>query len=79
MRFAELRIMSTAQQFKDDEEQQISRGGKGTALWTIGLAVFFVAGGIAVAASLRHHVSPPARPGTTEGETRSGEVKPPSP
>lgn len=71
--------MSRKQHFKDDEEREISRGGKGTALWIAGLAVFFVVGGIAVAASLRQHVSPPARPGTTPGTTQSGEVKPPSP
>ena len=71
--------MTSAHHLKDSEERQISRGGKGTALWIIGLTVFFVAGGIAVATSLRQYVSPPARPGTTTATTPSGEVKPPSP
>ena len=65
--------------FKDAEEKEISRGGRSTALWIMGLAVFVVAGGIALAVSLRDVVSPPQRPGTTSATTMSGETKPPSP
>ena len=71
--------MAQEPQFKDAEEREISRGGKSTALWTIGLAVVLIAGGTALALQLRRTVSPPARPGTTSGETRDGEVKPASP
>jgi hypothetical protein len=65
--------------FKDAEEREISRGGKATAFWTIGLAVALMAGGVALAIGLRQHVSPPARPGTTSATTTAGETKPPSP
>ena len=71
--------MATQPHFKDDEERDISRGGKATAIWTMALALFFIAGGIALAVGLRHFVSPPNRPGTTSGTTTAGEVKPPSP
>jgi hypothetical protein len=71
--------MSINGQFKDDEEREISRGGKSTAIWTMGLAVVMIAGGVAAALGLRHYVSPPARPGTTNGTTSAGEQKPPSP
>ena len=71
--------MATQPHFKDDEEREISRGGKATAIWTMSLALFVIAGGIAMAVGLRHFVSPPNRPGTTSGTTPSGEVKPPSP
>lgn len=71
--------MATDHQFKNDEERDISRGGKSTALWTMGLAVVLIAGGVAAAVGLRHYVSPPQRPGTTNGTTSAGETKPPSP
>jgi hypothetical protein len=71
--------MATEARFKDAEEREISRGGKATAFWTLGLAVALVAGGIALALGLRHTLSPPARPGTTSATSSAGEVKPPSP
>jgi hypothetical protein len=72
--------MANQPRFKDDEERQISRGGKATAIWTMTLALFMVAGGIALAVLIRENaVSPPARPGTTSATTPAGEVKPPSP
>ena len=71
--------MANEKGFKDSEEREISRGGKGTALWTIGLAIALIAGGVALAMGLRDHVSPPARPGTTSATSTAGESKPPSP
>ena len=71
--------MSKERVFKDDEEREISRGGKSTAFWTLGLAIALTAGGVALAMGLRQHVSPPARPGTTSATSTAGEVKPPSP
>ncbi|MES1183644.1 MAG: hypothetical protein ABUL60_07495 [Myxococcales bacterium] len=66
-------------EFKNAEEREISRGGKATAIWTMSIALFVIAGGIALAMQLRQYVSPPARPGTTSATTTAGEVKPPSP
>lgn len=66
-------------EFKNAEEREISRGGKATAIWTMSIALFVIAGGIALAIELRQYVSPPARPGTTSATTTAGEVKPPSP
>jgi hypothetical protein len=66
-------------EFKSSEEREISRGGKATAIWTMSIALFVIAGGIALAMEVRQHVSPPARPGTTSATTTAGEVKPPSP
>jgi hypothetical protein len=72
--------MAHQRAFKDDEEKQIARGGKGTAIWIMSLTLFVVAGGVALTMLIRQEVvSPPARPGTTEGKTPAGEVKPPSP
>lgn len=71
--------MAKAPQFKDDEEREISRGGKATAIWTMSIALFVIAGGIALAVGIRRVVHPPMRPGTTNGVTSSGETKPPSP
>ena len=65
--------------FKDDEERQIARGGKATAIWTLGIAVVVIAGGLVLAIGLRQYVHPPARPGTTSGTTTANETKPPSP
>lgn len=79
MRLARLPFMATEARFKDAEEREISRGGKATAFWTIGLAVALVAGGIALAFGLRQHVSPPSRPGTTSATSSAGEAQPPSP
>lgn len=69
----------TEPQFKDDEEREISRGGKNTALFTLGVAAVVIVGGVALAAGIRQYVSPPERPGTTSGTTTAGEQKPPSP
>lgn len=69
----------TEPHFKDDEERQIARGGKATAVWTVGLALFVISGGLVLAIALRQYVHPPARPGTTSGTTTAGETKPPSP
>jgi len=66
-------------EFKNAEEREISRGGKATAIWTMSIALFVIAGGIALAMELRQYVSPPARPGTTSATTTAGESKPPSP
>ena len=55
--------------FKDDEEREIARGGKATAVWTVGLALVVIAGGLIAAIALRQYVHPPARPGTTSGTT----------
>jgi hypothetical protein len=71
--------MATQPTFKDDEEREISRGGKTTAIWTMSLALFVIAGGVVLAVLMRPHVSPPARPGTTSATTTAGEAKPPSP
>gem|GEM_PF-5772008 len=71
--------MAKAPHFKDAEEREISRGGKSTAIWTMALAVFVIAGGLALAMQLRKVVSPPARPGTTSATTTAGAEKPPSP
>ncbi|HYQ25843.1 MAG TPA: hypothetical protein VER04_01450 [Polyangiaceae bacterium] len=71
--------MATQPHFKDDEEREISRGGKATAIWTMSIALFVIAGGLLAAVEIRQFVSPPARPGTTNGTTPSGESKPPSP
>jgi hypothetical protein len=71
--------MATQASFRSDEEREISRGGKATAIWTMSLALFVVAGGVALSIVMREHVSPPARPGTTSATTTADEVKPPSP
>jgi hypothetical protein len=78
-RIAGLPAMATQPSFKDDEEREISRGGKATAIWTMSLALFVIAGGVALAILMRPHVSPPTRPGTTSATTTAGESKPPSP
>jgi hypothetical protein len=71
--------MATEPKFKDAEEREIARGGRATAIWTMSIALFVIAGGLALAIQLRHFVSPPARPGTTSATTTAGETKPPSP
>lgn len=71
--------MPNEPQFKNDEEREIARGGKNTAIWTMAIAVVVIAGGVALAMQLRKVVSPPARPGTTSATTTAGEVKPASP
>jgi hypothetical protein len=71
--------MATHASFHSDEEREISRGGKATAIWTMSLALFVIAGGVALAIVMREHAPPPARPGTTSATTTAGEVKPPSP
>ncbi len=71
--------MASKAEFKNEEEREISRGGKSTAIWTMSIAVFVIAGGIALAMQLQKVVSPPARPGTTSATTTAGEVKPSSP
>ena len=76
---AAVRGVAKEPHFKDDEEREISRGGKATAIWTMALALFVIAGGLALAMELRKVVSPPARPGTTSATTTAGEQKPPSP
>jgi hypothetical protein len=65
--------------FKDDEEREISRGGKATAIWTMAIALFVIVGGLVLALQLQKVVSPPARPGTTSATTTAGQEKPPSP
>ena len=72
-------MATTEPQFRSDEERAISRGGKNAAIWIMSLALFVIAGGVALAMALRDHVSPPARPGTTSATTPAGETKPPSP
>jgi hypothetical protein len=72
--------MTQEPHFRDDEERQISRGGKRTAIWLMSAAVVVIAGGVALAMLIRDNVvSPPSRPGTTSATTPAGEVKPPSP
>lgn len=71
--------MTASAHFKNDEEREISRGGKGTAIWTLSIGLFVIAGGIALATLIKGYVSPPARPGTTSATTTAGETKPPSP
>jgi hypothetical protein len=71
--------MAKAPHFKDSEEREISRGGKATALWAVGLAIAVVAGGVSLAVGLRRHVSPPQRPGTTSATSTTDQAKPPSP
>jgi hypothetical protein len=66
-------------QFRDDEERAISRGGKATALWSMGLALFVIAGGTALAIMMRDNAPPPTRPGMTSATTTAGETKAPSP
>jgi hypothetical protein len=76
---ARLRAVAKEPHFKDAEEREISRGGKATAIWTMAIAVFIIAGGLVLALELRKVVSPPARPGTTSATTTAGNEKPPSP
>lgn len=71
--------MAHEPRFENAEERDISRGGKATAAWTVGLMIALVAGGVALAIGLRHHVSPPARPGTTSASANGGPPQPPSP
>jgi hypothetical protein len=71
--------MASEPKFRDDEEREISRGGKTTAIWTMSIALFVIASGIALAMELQKYVSPPARPGTTSATSTAGETKPPSP
>jgi len=71
--------MTRADQVKNDEERELSRGGKGTAIAVLTLTVVTLAGGLALAMVLRRHVSPPPRPGSTSATTSAGVVKPPSP
>jgi hypothetical protein len=71
--------MASNAQFRDDEEREISRGGKATAIWTMSLALFVIAGGTALAIVMREHAPPPTRPGTTSATTTAGETKAPSP
>lgn len=72
-------LMAKIDGFKDDEEREISRGGKSTALWTLGLTIALIAGGVSLAIGLRKHAPPPERPGTTSATNTAGEAKPPSP
>jgi hypothetical protein len=65
--------------FKDAEEREISRGGKATAIWITAIALFVIIGGLVLALELKKVVSPPARPGTTNGTTTAGQKQPPSP
>jgi len=71
--------MSHDGKLDSSEERDISRGGKTTALWTLGIAIAVIGGGVALAVGLQRHVSPPERPGTTSATTPTGETKPPSP
>jgi hypothetical protein len=71
--------MASTPHFKDDEEREISRGGKATAIWIMSLALFVIAGGLALSLALRQVVSPPARPGTTSATTTASQSQPPSP
>jgi hypothetical protein len=71
--------MANEPHLQTKEEREISRGGKSTAIWTMSLALFVIAGGVALAIVMRPHVSPPARPGTTSATTTAGEAAPPSP
>ena len=71
--------MATRPHFKDDEEREIARGGKATAIWTMAIALFVIASGLLLAVELRHIISPPARPGTTNAVTTNGEHPAPSP
>jgi hypothetical protein len=71
--------MASEPAFKDAEEREISRGGKATAFWIMGIALVVIVGGIALALKLQQYVSPPARPGTTSATTTADQVKPPSP
>jgi hypothetical protein len=79
MQVAKRSGMANVSGFKDKEEREISRGGKGTALWTLGLAVVLIAGGVMLAIGLRRHAPPPQRPGTTSATNTAGEAMPPSP
>lgn len=65
--------------FKNDEEREISRGGRATAIWILCIGLFMISFGILGASLIREHVSPPARPGTTPGITSAGERQAPSP
>jgi hypothetical protein len=65
--------------FRDDEERELSRGGKGTAIVTWTLAAVVIAGGVTVAMALRRESPPPVRPGTTSATTTAGETEPPGP
>jgi hypothetical protein len=71
--------MANAPEFRDDEEREISRGGRGTAIVTWTLAAVAIAVGFSVAMALRHQSPPPARPGTTGGTTTASATEPPSP
>jgi hypothetical protein len=71
--------MASTPRFKDAEEREISRGGKATAIWTMSLALFVIAGGLALSLAIRQVVQPPARPGTTSATSTAGQSVPPSP
>jgi hypothetical protein len=66
----------------DDKERELARGGKATAIWTLSLALFVVAGAIALAVGLRSVVSPPTRPGAARDAAvpaSTSQSAPPSP
>jgi hypothetical protein len=63
----------------DPVERELSRGGKNTAIFTWIVAVMVISIGTVLALALRHYWYPPARPGSTNGVTTSGAVKPGSP
>lgn len=71
--------MATNARFRDDEEREISRGGKSTAIWIMSIALIVMAGGAALAVVMRQDAPAPMRPGQTSATTTAGEVKPPSP
>ncbi len=73
------RVMANVPGPRDSEEHEISRGGKATALWTLGLAIALIAGGVSLAVALRRHAPPPERPGTTSATNTANQVQPPSP
>src|ERR1041384_4024600 len=67
----------TEPHFKDDEEREISRGGKNTAIFTLGVAAVVIVGGVALAAGIRQYGSPPGRPRSTSGNNSAGRHKTP--
>lgn len=63
--------MANAPHFKDDEEREISRGGKATAIWTLALALFVISGGIAAIVGFRHIDSSHPLPGSAAEKTKT--------
>jgi hypothetical protein len=68
--------MATNPQLMDDEEREISRGGKNTAIWTVCLALALISAFVAAVIGYRTMVDQTARPHTTPPPTPAGANEP---